>query len=126
LISALCLHDSHVGEMQSSLSLVLLELTPAGKEDGEAEAGALDGTRVETVLPLIRIFLKITLIVMAVLISLSALGLNIGPLIPCPGVESKVSGENALELVALRAPGALWRRGAQGPPGSPPGVRWTR
>jgi len=46
---------------------------------GESEAGGLGGTRIETVLPLIRVSIKITLIVMAVMLSLSALGVDIGP-----------------------------------------------
>jgi len=70
-----------------------------GEEEEEAEAGGLGGTRVETVLPLIRIFIKITLIVMAVLISLSALGVNIGPLIAGAGVVGIAIGFGAQTLV---------------------------
>ena len=74
-----------------------------GKADGadaeEAEAGGLGGTRVETVLPLIKVFLKITLIVMAVLISLSSLGVNIGPLIAGAGVVGIAIGFGAQTLV---------------------------
>jgi len=70
-----------------------------GEEMEEAEAGGLGGTRVETVLPLIRIFIKITLIVMAVLISLSALGVNIGPLIAGAGVIGIAIGFGAQTLV---------------------------
>jgi len=70
-----------------------------GEEMEEAEAGGLGGTRVETVLPLIRIFIKITLIVMAVLISLSALGVNIGPLIAGAGVVGIAIGFGAQTLV---------------------------
>jgi small-conductance mechanosensitive channel len=70
-----------------------------GEELEEAEAGGLGGTRVETVLPLIRIFIKITLIVMAVLISLSALGVNIGPLIAGAGVVGIAIGFGAQTLV---------------------------
>ena len=74
------------------------EKGPAGESD-EAEAGGLGGTRVETVLPLIRIFIKITLIVIAVLISLSALGVNIGPLIAGAGVVGIAIGFGAQTLV---------------------------
>jgi small-conductance mechanosensitive channel len=70
-----------------------------GEEEEEAEAGGLGGTRVETVLPLIRIFIKITLIVMAVLISLSSLGVNIGPLIAGAGVVGIAIGFGAQTLV---------------------------
>jgi small-conductance mechanosensitive channel len=72
---------------------------PVGEEEEEAEAGGLGGTRVETVLPLIRIFIKITLMVMAVLISLSALGVNIGPLIAGAGVVGIAIGFGAQTLV---------------------------
>jgi small-conductance mechanosensitive channel len=70
-----------------------------GEEEEEVEAGGLGGTRVETVLPLIRVFIKITLIVMAVLISLSALGVNIGPLIAGAGVVGIAIGFGAQTLV---------------------------
>jgi small-conductance mechanosensitive channel len=70
-----------------------------GEQDEEAEAGGLGGSRVETVLPLIRIFIKITLVVMAVLISLSSLGVNIGPLIAGAGVVGIAIGFGAQTLV---------------------------
>ena len=70
-----------------------------GEQEEEAEAGGLGGTRVETVLPLIRMFIKITLIVMAVLISLSSLGVNIGPLIAGAGVIGIAIGFGAQTLV---------------------------
>ena len=68
-------------------------------QEEEAEAGGLGGSRVETVLPLIRIFIKITLIIMAVLISLSSLGVNIGPLIAGAGVVGIAIGFGAQTLV---------------------------
>jgi len=68
-------------------------------EEGESEAGGLGGSRVETVLPLFRISIKITLIVMAVLISLSSLGVNIGPLIAGAGVVGIAIGFGAQTLV---------------------------
>jgi small-conductance mechanosensitive channel len=71
----------------------------SGDADEEAEAGGLGGSRVETVLPLIRIFIKITLMVMAVLISLSSLGVNIGPLIAGAGVVGIAIGFGAQTLV---------------------------
>jgi len=51
------------------------------------------------VLPLIRASIKITLVVMAVLISLSALGVNIGPLIAGAGVVGIAIGFGAQTLV---------------------------
>ena len=74
------------------------EKGPEGDTE-EAEAGGLGGTRTETILPLIRIFIKITIIVMAVLISLSSLGVNIGPLIAGAGVVGIAIGFGAQTLV---------------------------
>lgn len=71
---------------------------PGGNAD-DAEAGGVGGTRIGTVLPLIRAFIQITLIVMAVLISLSALGVNIGPLIAGAGVIGLAIGFGAQTLV---------------------------
>ena len=68
-------------------------------DDGEAEAGGLGGSRVETILPLIRACIKITIVVMAVLLSLSALGVNIGPLIAGAGVIGLAVGFGAQTLV---------------------------
>lgn len=74
------------------------EKGPEGDSE-EAEAGGLGGTRVETILPLIRIFIKITLIVMTVMVCLSALGVNIGPLIAGAGVVGIAIGFGAQTLV---------------------------
>jgi small-conductance mechanosensitive channel len=88
------------GMIRISIERKLDEGKPAGADgEGESEAGGLGGSRVETVLPLIRIFIKITLIVMAVLISLSALGVNIGPLIAGAGVVGIAIGFGAQTLV---------------------------
>jgi small-conductance mechanosensitive channel len=65
----------------------------------EAEAGGLGGTRTETILPLIRAFIKITIIVMTVMACLSALGVNIGPLIAGAGVIGLAIGFGAQTLV---------------------------
>jgi small-conductance mechanosensitive channel len=87
------------GMIRISIERKLDDEKPLEKEQGETEAGGLGGSRVETVLPLIRIFIKITLIVMAVLISLSALGVNIGPLIAGAGVVGIAIGFGAQSLV---------------------------
>jgi small-conductance mechanosensitive channel len=87
------------GIIRISIERKLDDEKPLEKEQGETEAGGLGGSRVETVLPLIRIFIKITLIVMAVLISLSALGVNIGPLIAGAGVVGIAIGFGAQSLV---------------------------
>ena len=76
-----------------------------GDERGDANAevggdgGGLGGTRVETVLPIVRVFIQVTLIVMAVMASLSALGMDIGPLIAGAGVIGIAVGFGAQTLV---------------------------
>jgi small-conductance mechanosensitive channel len=87
------------GVIRISIERKLVDEKGPQAEAEEVEAGGLGGTRVETVLPLIRIFIKITLIVMAVLISLSALGVNIGPLIAGAGVVGIAIGFGAQTLV---------------------------
>ena len=74
------------------------EKGPEGESD-EAEAGGLGGTRTETILPLIRVFIKITLIVMTGMVCLSALGVNIGPLLAGAGVVGIAIGFGAQTLV---------------------------
>jgi small-conductance mechanosensitive channel len=66
---------------------------------GSGDGGGLGGTRLETVLPIFRIFIKITMIVMAVLLSLSALGVDIGPLIAGAGIVGIAIGFGAQSLV---------------------------
>jgi len=66
---------------------------------GGGDGGGLGGTRLETVLPIFRIFIKITMIVMAVLLSLSALGVDIGPLIAGAGIVGIAIGFGAQTLV---------------------------
>ena len=68
-------------------------------EDGDAEVGGLGGTRTATILPLIRAFIKISLIVMTIMVCLSALGVNIGPLIAGAGVVGIAIGFGAQTLV---------------------------
>jgi len=87
------------GMIRISIARKLDEGKSAAGADGDGEAGGLGGSRVETVLPLIRVSIKITLMVMAVLISLSALGINIGPLIAGAGVVGIAIGFGAQTLV---------------------------
>jgi len=68
-------------------------------DDSASDGGGPGGTRMGTVLPLIRIFIQITLIVMAVMLSLSALGVDIGPLIAGAGVIGIAVGFGAQSLV---------------------------
>jgi len=87
------------GMIRISIERKLSEGKSGSEEEGESEAGGLGGTRVETVLPLIRSSIKITLVIMAVLISLSSLGVNIGPLIAGAGVVGIAIGFGAQTLV---------------------------
>ncbi len=75
-----------------------VERGPAGDSD-ESEAGGVGGTRTATILPLIRASIKITLITMTVMICLSALGVNIGPLLAGAGVVGIAIGFGAQTLV---------------------------
>jgi len=68
-------------------------------EDMEGEAGGKGGTRLQTLLPLFRKFLFITLIVIVVLMVLSELGVDIGPLIAGAGVVGIAIGFGAQTLV---------------------------
>ncbi|MDX1431688.1 MAG: mechanosensitive ion channel family protein [Gammaproteobacteria bacterium] len=65
----------------------------------EGEAGGPGASRLQTLLPLFRKFILITLVVIAVLISLSALGVNIGPLVAGAGIVGIAIGFGAQTLV---------------------------
>jgi small-conductance mechanosensitive channel len=69
----------------------------AGQESGAEGGGA--GSRVKTLLPLFRRFLQATIVVMVVMIVLSSLGMNIGPLIAGAGVVGLAIGFGAQTLV---------------------------
>ena len=87
------------GVIRISIERKLEEERGPETELEEAEAGGLGGTRTQTILPLIRVFIKITLIVMTVMVCLSALGVNIGPLIAGAGVVGIAIGFGAQTLV---------------------------
>ena len=76
-----------------------------GMAKSSAEAGAMDepggagATRVQTLLPLIRKFVMVSLLVIVVLIALSSVGVNIGPLIAGAGVIGVAIGFGAQTLV---------------------------
>jgi small-conductance mechanosensitive channel len=67
--------------------------------EGASDGGGLGGTRVQTILPIIRFFVQVTLATMAILITLSALGVNIGPLVAGAGVVGLAIGFGAQTLV---------------------------
>lgn len=69
---------------------------------GEAEAGDQGGTgqsRLRTLLPLMRVTIQVTIVVMAVMIVLSSLGVDIGPLLAGAGVVGLAVGFGAQTLV---------------------------
>lgn len=77
-------------------------LAPETDEAAEHESGAEGGhglSRVQTLLPLFRRFLQITIMVMTIMIVLSSLGVNIGPLIAGAGVVGLAIGFGAQTLV---------------------------
>jgi small-conductance mechanosensitive channel len=67
-------------------------------EPGE-EGAAQAATRLRTILPLLRVFLFVTITVMAALLALSSLGVNIGPLLAGAGVVGLAIGFGAQTLV---------------------------
>jgi small-conductance mechanosensitive channel len=72
---------------------------PEAEEDDEKEEGGAGGSRIATLLLLLRKFMLVVIIVMASLIVLSALGVNIGPLIAGAGVFGLAIGFGAQTLV---------------------------
>jgi small-conductance mechanosensitive channel len=72
---------------------------PEAEEDDEKEEGGAGGSRIATLLLLLRKFMLVVIIVMAGLIVLSALGVNIGPLIAGAGVFGLAIGFGAQTLV---------------------------
>ncbi|MEJ2165031.1 MAG: mechanosensitive ion channel, partial [Desulfobacterales bacterium] len=72
---------------------------PEADLDDEKEEGGAGGSRVATLLLLLRKFMLVVIILMAGLIVLSALGVNIGPLIAGAGVFGLAIGFGAQTLV---------------------------
>ncbi len=75
------------------------ETIPAGAKDMGDEIGGGGGSRAHTLLPLIRMFLFISLCVMATLIVLAAVGVNITPLLAGAGVVGLAVGFGSQALV---------------------------
>ena len=78
---------------------VALETRRKDEQDSGGEVGGPGATRLATLLPLLRKFVVITLSVMVVLIAISSLGINIGPLIAGAGVVGIAIGFGAQTLV---------------------------
>jgi small-conductance mechanosensitive channel len=72
---------------------------PEAELDDEKEEGGAGGSRVATLLLLLRKFMLVVILIMAGLIVLSALGVNIGPLIAGAGVFGLAIGFGAQTLV---------------------------
>ena len=73
------------------------EETTAAPADGDG--GGVGSTRVETLLPLMRKFVSITLIIIVVIMSLASLGINVAPLIAGAGMVGIAIGFGAQALV---------------------------
>ena len=67
--------------------------------DTGGEGGGAGASRVKTMMPLIRRFFQITIVVISMMIMLSLLGINIGPLIAGAGVVGLAVGFGAQTLV---------------------------
>jgi small-conductance mechanosensitive channel len=70
-----------------------------GSPGGEGDIGGSGQTRMQTLLPLFRKVILITLVIMGLLLMLSSLGVNIGPLIAGAGVVGLAIGFGAQTLV---------------------------
>ena len=85
------------------VSRIMIDRRIAAEGGGEAaemgDEGGTGGTRLGTLLPLIKRTVQITIAVMAVMLVLSALGVNIGPLLAGAGVVGLAVGFGAQTLV---------------------------
>jgi len=72
---------------------------PTQAEDDDAEMGGAGKSRLATILPLIRVVLQITILVLTALLALSQLGVNITPLLAGAGVVGLAVGFGAQTLV---------------------------
>jgi small-conductance mechanosensitive channel len=83
---------------------VTLGTSSSDAEDEQVDAGGEGGgagsTRLQTVLPLLRRFFQVTILVIGSMIVLSSLGVNIGPLIAGAGVIGLAIGFGAQKLVS--------------------------
>lgn len=68
--------------------------------DSGGEGGGAGATRVETMMPLVRRFFQVTIVAISVMIVLSSLGVDIGPLIAGAGVVGLAIGFGAQKLVS--------------------------
>jgi small-conductance mechanosensitive channel len=89
------------GAIKAALARYLpAEETEEGEEaHGVDEGGGTGASRLETIMPLVMHFIRITLVVIVVMILLSSLGVNIGPLLAGAGVVGLAVGFGAQTLV---------------------------
>jgi small-conductance mechanosensitive channel len=87
------------GLINAAIMRRMREELPEAEEDDEKDEGGAGGSRIATLLMLLRKFMLVVIIVMACLIVLSALGVNIGPLIAGAGVFGLAIGFGAQTLV---------------------------
>ena len=85
--------------IEAAISRKLEEAGAGAAVDDEHEMGGEGGSRIGTLLQLLRKFLLVTLLVMVSLIVLSAVGVNIGPLIAGAGVIGIALGFGTQTLV---------------------------
>jgi small-conductance mechanosensitive channel len=76
-----------------------LEEGPSGPSEIGGEGGGQGASRLKTLLPLFRKFLMVTLTVMVIMLVLSSLGVDIGPLLAGAGVVGLAIGFGAQTLV---------------------------
>lgn len=87
------------GFMKTAVERYVRSHEPEVGELQESEGGGPGATRLETLLPLIRKFMLVTLAVIVVMVFLSSLGVNIGPLIAGAGIVGIAIGFGAQTLV---------------------------
>jgi len=85
--------------IESAINRRLEEVREVGEESEDQEMGGAGGSRVGTLLQLLRKFMLVTLLIMMALIVLSALGVNIGPLMAGAGVVGLAVGFGTQTLV---------------------------
>lgn len=85
--------------IETALSRHLGPKTASEGGEIDTEGGGAGGSRLETLLPLFRNTIIITLIVMIVMIGLSSLGVNIGPMLAGAGVVGIAVGFGAQTLI---------------------------
>lgn len=82
-----------------SINKRLAREIPGGESGGEAAEGGTGQTRMATILPILRMTLQVTIIILTVLLALSQLGVNITPLLAGAGVLGLAIGFGAQTLV---------------------------